>query len=64
MATRAFQARDNGTMLVEHRGRSPEVHQSGYVAPTVVECGDVRIGADARVLSNAVVTAEDGRGRR
>jgi gamma-carbonic anhydrase len=47
-------------MLVEHRGRRPDVHESAYVAPTAVVCGDVRIGADARVLWNAVVTAEDG----
>ena len=48
-------------MLVEHRGRSPEVHPSAWVAPTAVVCGDVSIGADTRVLFNAVVTAEDGR---
>jgi gamma-carbonic anhydrase len=48
-------------MLVEHRGRRPEVHESAWVAPTAVICGDVRIGAGARVLFNAVVTAEDGR---
>jgi gamma-carbonic anhydrase len=48
-------------MLVEHRGMRPEVHASAHVAPTAVVCGDVRIGADARVLWNAVVTAEDGR---
>jgi gamma-carbonic anhydrase len=47
-------------MLVEHRGRRPDVHASAYVAPTAVICGDVRIGADARILWNAVVTAEDG----
>ena len=48
-------------MFVEHRGRRPDVHEDAYVAPTAVVCGDVRIGADARVLWNAVVTAEDGR---
>ena len=47
-------------MLVEHRGRRPEVHESAWVAPTAVVCGDVRIGAGARILWNAVVTAEDG----
>jgi gamma-carbonic anhydrase len=60
MATRAIRARDNGPMLVEHRGMRPEVHTSAWIAPTAVVCGDVRIGADARVLWNAVVTAEDG----
>jgi gamma-carbonic anhydrase len=31
------------------------------VAPTAVLCGDVRVGEDARVMWNAVVSAEDGR---
>jgi carbonic anhydrase/acetyltransferase-like protein (isoleucine patch superfamily) len=48
-------------MLLEHRGRSPQVDPSAYVAPTAVLCGDVRVGADARVLFGAVLTAEDGR---
>jgi carbonic anhydrase/acetyltransferase-like protein (isoleucine patch superfamily) len=30
------------------------------VAPTAVVCGDVRVGADARIMWNAVVSAEDG----
>ena len=47
-------------MLIEHRGRRPDVHPSAYVAPTAVLCGDVRVGPDARILFNAVVTAEDG----
>jgi carbonic anhydrase/acetyltransferase-like protein (isoleucine patch superfamily) len=47
-------------VLIEHRGRRPQVHESAYVAPTAVLCGDVRVGADARILFNAVVTAEDG----
>jgi carbonic anhydrase/acetyltransferase-like protein (isoleucine patch superfamily) len=47
-------------MILEHRGRSPQIDPSAYVAPTAVVCGDVRIGPDARVLFGAVVTAEDG----
>jgi carbonic anhydrase/acetyltransferase-like protein (isoleucine patch superfamily) len=47
-------------VLVEHRGRRPQVHESAYVAPTAVLCGDVRVAAGARILFNAVVTAEDG----
>jgi len=47
-------------VLIEHRGRRPDVHPSAYVAPTAVLCGDVRVGPDARILFNAVVTAEDG----
>jgi carbonic anhydrase/acetyltransferase-like protein (isoleucine patch superfamily) len=47
-------------MLVEHRGRKPDVDPSAWIAPTAVVCGDVRVGADARILWNAVVSAEDG----
>ncbi|MGH3502286.1 MAG: gamma carbonic anhydrase family protein [Nocardioidaceae bacterium] len=46
--------------LITHRGNTPQVHRSAYVAPTAVLCGDVHIGADASVLFGAVVTAEDG----
>ncbi len=47
-------------MLIEHRGRAPQVDHSAYVAPTAVLCGAVRIGPEARVLFGAVLTAEDG----
>lgn len=47
-------------MLIEHRGRAPQVDPSAYVAPTAVICGAVRIGPGARVLFGAVLTAEDG----
>jgi gamma-carbonic anhydrase len=46
--------------LFKHRGKQPHVHPSAYVAPTAVLCGDVRVGADARILFGAVLTAEDG----
>src|SRR3954453_2856971 len=47
-------------MLIEHRGKSPTIDPSAYVAPTPVVCGDVRVRAGARVLFGAVLTAEDG----
>ncbi|HYN92692.1 MAG TPA: gamma carbonic anhydrase family protein [Pilimelia sp.] len=47
-------------MLIEHRGRAPQVDPSAYVAPTAVLCGAVRAGPDARILFGAVLTAEDG----
>jgi carbonic anhydrase/acetyltransferase-like protein (isoleucine patch superfamily) len=47
-------------MLLEHRGVSPTVDPSAYVAPNAVLCGDVRVGPDARILFGAVLTAEDG----
>ena len=46
--------------LYEHRGHQPVIDPSAYVAPTAVLCGDVHIGADARILFGAVITAEDG----
>jgi carbonic anhydrase/acetyltransferase-like protein (isoleucine patch superfamily) len=48
-------------VIVEHRGKAPVVHESAYVAPNAVLCGDVVVGPDARILFGAVVTAEDGR---
>ncbi|GGX60716.1 gamma carbonic anhydrase family protein [Streptomyces fructofermentans] len=47
-------------MLIEHRGRSPFVPSSAYVAPSAVLCGAVTLGERARVLHGAVLTAEDG----
>jgi carbonic anhydrase/acetyltransferase-like protein (isoleucine patch superfamily) len=47
-------------MLIEHRGKAPRVHESAYVAPTAVVCGDVTIGPESRVLFGAVLTAEGG----
>lgn len=46
--------------LITHRGHAPHVHPDAYIAPTAVLCGDVRIGAGARILFGAVITAEDG----
>ena len=47
-------------MLIEHRGASPRIDSSAYVAQTAVVSGDVTIGADARILHGAVISAEDG----
>jgi carbonic anhydrase/acetyltransferase-like protein (isoleucine patch superfamily) len=49
------------TVLIEHRGMTPIVDPTAYVAPTAVLCGDVRLGPESRVLFGAVLTAEDGR---
>jgi carbonic anhydrase/acetyltransferase-like protein (isoleucine patch superfamily) len=48
-------------MLIDHRGRRPTIDASAYVAPNAVLCGDVRVGAGARILFGAVLSAEDGR---
>ena len=48
-------------VLIEHRGKTPVVDPTAYVAPTAVLCGDVHLGAESRVLFGAALTAEDGR---
>lgn len=50
-------------MLLSHRGAEPSVDPSAYVAPSAVVVGNVHIGAGARVLHGAVLTAEDGQVR-
>ncbi len=47
-------------MLLSHQGQRPVVHETAYVAPTAVVCGDVTLGPGTRVLFGAVVTAESG----
>jgi carbonic anhydrase/acetyltransferase-like protein (isoleucine patch superfamily) len=47
-------------MRLEHRGRSPRIHESAYIAPNATICGDVTIGENSRVLFGAVLTAEGG----
>lgn len=46
-------------MLIEH-GTSPQIHETAYVAPTAVVCGDVVIGENSRILFGAVLVAEGG----
>jgi carbonic anhydrase/acetyltransferase-like protein (isoleucine patch superfamily) len=50
----------SSAMLIEHEGKRPRVAKSAYVAPTAVLCGDVRVGAESRILFGAVLTAESG----
>lgn len=47
-------------MLLEHRGKSPRIDASAYVAPNATICGDVTIGAHTQVLFGAVITAAGG----
>lgn len=47
-------------MLLEHRGETPRIHETAYVAPTATVCGDVSIGEGACVLFGAVITADGG----
>ena len=47
-------------MRFEHPDRRPAVHPTATVAPTAVLSGDVRVGAECRILHGAVLTAEGG----
>lgn len=44
----------------QHLDRAPATDSSAWVAPTVVLCGDVRIGADCAVCHGAVLDAGNG----
>lgn len=47
-------------MLLEHRGKRPTIHETAYIAPTAVVCGDVTVGEHSRILFGAVLVAEGG----
>jgi gamma-carbonic anhydrase len=49
-----------GAVYVRHRHAEPRIHESAYVAPTAVLCGDVVVGPHSRILFGAVITAEGG----
>jgi carbonic anhydrase/acetyltransferase-like protein (isoleucine patch superfamily) len=48
-------------MLLRHRGHTPTVDPTAYIAPTAVVSGDVIVGPSCRVLFGAVLTSEGGR---
>jgi carbonic anhydrase/acetyltransferase-like protein (isoleucine patch superfamily) len=45
-------------MLIRHRGATPVVDPTAYVAPNATLVGNVRVGAHARVMYGAVLDAE------
>jgi carbonic anhydrase/acetyltransferase-like protein (isoleucine patch superfamily) len=47
-------------MQIEHREKQPRIHESAYVAPNAVVCGDVTVGEYSRILFGAVLVAEGG----
>ncbi len=47
-------------MILSHNGRSPDIHPEAFVAPDATICGNVRIGAGARIMHGARVVAESG----
>jgi hypothetical protein len=47
-------------MILERRGRRPDVHDAAHVAPNATLRGDVTVGDGSHVMFGAVLTAEDG----
>jgi carbonic anhydrase/acetyltransferase-like protein (isoleucine patch superfamily) len=45
-------------MLISHRGSTPVVDPSAFVAPNATLVGDVRVGPRARIMYGAVLDAE------
>ena len=45
-------------MIIKHRGVEPRLDESVYIAPTAVICGNVTVGAQARVMFGAVIDSE------
>ena len=47
-------------MIIKHLGKSPVTHESAYIAPNAVICGDVKIGKNTRIMFGATIIAEGG----
>ena len=48
-------------MLLAHRGKTPQIYLSAYIAPTATICWDVTIGGNSRILFRGIIVAEGGR---
>jgi carbonic anhydrase/acetyltransferase-like protein (isoleucine patch superfamily) len=48
-------------MIIEFRGKRPQIHPSAYIAPNATIIGDVVIGAEATVWFGAVIRGDHGR---
>lgn len=47
-------------MIIKHKGKSPIIHSSAYVAPNATICGEVEIGKNSRIMFGATIIAEGG----
>lgn len=45
-------------MLIKHLGKSPNIDETSFIAPTAAICGDVRIGKNTRIMYGASIVAE------
>ena len=48
-------------MIIEFKGKRPQIHETAYIAPTAVIIGDVLIEAEASVWFGAVIRGDHGR---
>lgn len=47
-------------MIIAHAGKSPRIDPAAWIAPDATVCGDVEVGAGARVLHCARIVGETG----
>ena len=47
-------------MLIEYRGKTPDVHPTAFVAPTAVLIGDVIVEENASIWFGVVIRADNG----
>ena len=45
-------------MIIKHRGFSPKIDPSAYLAPTAVVCGNAAIEKDSRIMYGAILDSE------
>ena len=47
-------------MIIAHAGKQPRIDPAAWIAPDATICGDVEIGAGARVMHGARIVGEAG----
>jgi carbonic anhydrase/acetyltransferase-like protein (isoleucine patch superfamily) len=47
-------------MIIEYRGRRPNVHPSAFIAPTAVLIGNVEVGPESSIWFGAVLRGDNG----
>ncbi len=47
-------------MIIEYKGKTPQIHPSAFVAPTAVLIGDVEIGEEASIWFGTVIRGDNG----
>jgi len=47
-------------MIISHKGETPHIASSAYVAPNAAICGDVTVGEHCRIMHGAQIIAEGG----